>query len=102
MDLNISNLAAQGGGGMIVGAVIGFAAKKILKIVALLAGIQTAVLTYLEQKGLITVNWEAFQNMALVTAGDGGGMPPFLANTISSILLGGGLALGAAVGFRKG
>lgn len=87
---------------MVVGAVIGFAVKKVIKLAAILAGVQAAVLAYFEHQGVITVNWEAFQNMAVITAGDGGGMPPILANILSSLPIGGGLALGAAVGFRKG
>jgi len=87
---------------MVVGAVIGFAVKKVIKLVAILAGVQATVLAYFEQQGVITVNWEAFQNMAVITAGDGGTMPPILANILSSLPIGGGLALGAAVGFRKG
>ncbi|QLH82376.1 FUN14 domain-containing protein [Halosimplex pelagicum] len=87
---------------MVVGAVIGFAVKKVIKLVAILAGVHAAVLAYFEQQGVITVNWEAVQNMAVITAGDGGGMPPVAVNLISSLPVGGGLAVGAAVGFRKG
>lgn len=87
---------------MVVGAVVGFAVKKAIKLLALLAGVQMAILAYFENQGVISVNWEAFQNMAVITAGEGGGMPPVLANILSSTPVGGGLALGAAIGFRKG
>jgi uncharacterized membrane protein (Fun14 family) len=87
---------------MVVGAVIGFAVKKVLKLLAILAGVQAGVLAYLENQGVVTVNWEAFQNMAVITVGDGGGMPPILSSIMSSIPVGSGLAVGAAIGFRKG
>jgi uncharacterized membrane protein (Fun14 family) len=87
---------------MIVGGVLGFAVKKIVKLLAVLAGIQMAIFAYLEQQGVITVNWDALQNMTVVTPAQGGGMPPIAADLISSLPVGGGLAVGAAVGFRKG
>ena len=102
MEIDTPQLLAQGGGGMVVGGVLGFAVKKIVKILAILAGIQVAVLAYFEQQGVISVNWDALQNMTVITPTQGGGMPPIAANLISSLPAGGGLAVGAAVGFRKG
>lgn len=102
MEVDAPQLLVQGGGGMVVGGVLGFAMKKIVKLLAVLAGIQVAVLAYLERQGVITVNWDVLQNMTVITPGEGGGMPPVAANLISSLPAGGGLAIGAAVGFRKG
>jgi uncharacterized membrane protein (Fun14 family) len=101
MEVETSQLAVQAGGGTVVGAVIGFAAKKVLKLVVALIGIQAGLLAYLETQGVIAVDWEAFQNLTAISPGDGG-LPPYLNQLFASAPVGGGFTLGAAVGFRKG
>jgi uncharacterized membrane protein (Fun14 family) len=101
MEVETSQLVAQAGGGTVVGATIGFAVKKVLKLAIVLIGIQTSLLVYLESQGVIAVDWEAFQNLAAISPG-GGGVPPFLTQPSSSAPIGGGIALGAIAGFRKG
>lgn len=101
MEIETSQLAVQTGGGAVVGGVLGFAAKKVVKLVAILAGLQAGILVYFENQGVISVDWGAFRNLTAVTPNEGG-VPSVLTNLISSAPVGGGFALGAAVGFRKG
>jgi uncharacterized membrane protein (Fun14 family) len=52
------------GFGGIVGFLIGFMLKKVMKILAVVAGIFLAVLMYLESQGIMTINWEKLQNIS--------------------------------------
>lgn len=103
MPLDIPQLGAQVGGGAAIGAVVGFAAKKILKLVMVLIGAQMAFLAYLENQGFISVNW-AQMNSIVGFGGEGGGavIPPFVMNLFSIAPVGGGFTLGAMAGFKKG
>jgi uncharacterized membrane protein (Fun14 family) len=101
MEFDPTQLGVQAGGGAVVGGVIGFAAKKIVKIVAVLVGLEFAILAYLENQGIISVKWSELQSAAAFTTGDGQ-MPPVVANALSAAPLSGGFAAGAAVGFKKG
>lgn len=101
MQLDATQLGVQAGGGAVVGGVIGFAAKKIVKLVAVLVGLELAMLAYLENQGIVSVNWGELQNAAAFSTG-GGGMPPIVADILSAAPLSGGFAAGAAVGFKKG
>jgi uncharacterized membrane protein (Fun14 family) len=49
------------GGGFFLGLLAGYAIKKILKIAALIVGIFTAALAYLEYQRIIDVNWAKIQ-----------------------------------------
>ena len=52
----------QFGAGGIGGFIVGFAIKKISKLLAILAGIFIAFLLYLATQGIIAVNYEALWN----------------------------------------
>jgi uncharacterized membrane protein (Fun14 family) len=55
---NFSPLLTTVGFGGIVGFLIGFVIKKLFKILAIVAGIFFAVLMYLEQQGMMNINWD--------------------------------------------
>jgi uncharacterized membrane protein (Fun14 family) len=55
------NFAATIGGGFFAGALIGFALKKVLKILAVIGGLFFAVLAYLQYQQIVNINWERFQ-----------------------------------------
>jgi len=93
----------QAGGGALVGGVIGYAAKKIVKLVAALVGVQLALLAYLEHQGIVSVDWSQLRSAASVTAPTAnGGVPPFVADALSVLPAGGGFTIGALAGFKKG
>ena len=48
----------------IVGFLIGFMLKKVMKILAVAAGVFLAVLMYLESQGIMTFNWEKMQSIS--------------------------------------
>jgi len=49
------------GGGFFVGALIGFALKKVLKILAIVVGLFFAGLAYLQYQQILNINWNKLQ-----------------------------------------
>ena len=97
-------LASLGFGGA-AGLVVGYAAKKVTKAVALLLGLLFILLQVLAYNDLITVNWTAVQHTAQQVWTDPSGMT--LAdrgwNILSANLpFGGGFVTGFALGFKLG
>ena len=55
------NLAVVLGGGFFGGILIGYALKKIIKIVAIIAGFFLAALAYLQYQQIAIINWGRLQ-----------------------------------------
>jgi len=52
------------GGGFFVGVLIGYALKKVIKLVAVIVGLFMAGLAYLQYNQLATINWNKLQQMS--------------------------------------
>lgn len=105
-SLDIMNVLGITGGATISGGLIGYAAKKMVKLVAVIVGAEFAILAFFEQLGFITVNWDklnqatnsVFNSMLSfslpegVTTGD-------VTATGGAV---GGFGIGFLAGFRKG
>jgi uncharacterized membrane protein (Fun14 family) len=52
------------GFGGIVGFLLGFALKRIMKILAVIAGVFFAALLYLESQHIVNVNWDKLQTIS--------------------------------------
>jgi uncharacterized membrane protein (Fun14 family) len=52
------------GFGGIAGFLVGFALKRIMKILAVIAGVFFAALTYLESQYIVNVNWDKLQTVS--------------------------------------
>jgi uncharacterized membrane protein (Fun14 family) len=61
---NFSPLLTTVGFGGLVGFLVGFVIKKLFKILAMIAGAFFAALMYLEQQGIVNVNWDKLQNIS--------------------------------------
>jgi uncharacterized membrane protein (Fun14 family) len=111
------NLAVTVGGGFFGGILIGYALKKIIKIVAIIAGFFLAALAYLQYQQIANINWDKLQAISestlttLVNATqqipgfDGnsiGNVSPELVMTNLGIPLTGSLAIGFTIGFMRG
>jgi uncharacterized membrane protein (Fun14 family) len=125
VELDPLSLGLEVGGGGILGFLTGYAAKKVVKIVAILIGAQLALFKFLETRGVLDVHWEALYTGAAnttkaaanVTIGGnktgnatgnataegagaaGGGL---FESFLSMLPVGGGFAAGALIGFKKG
>ena len=54
---NISSYAATMGGGFFVGILIGYALKKVIKIVAVIVGLFSSGFAYLQYHQIANINW---------------------------------------------
>ena len=112
---NYSPLLTSVGVGGVAGFLIGFAIKKVFKILAIVAGVFFAVLIYLEQQGMVNINWDKINGayhgvlstvtdtIANSTAGIEGNHTESILPTITNlgIPLTGSMAAGFAVGFLR-
>ena len=98
----LTPLVTQLGVGGIVGLCIGYALKKVAKIVAAIIGLFSLGLIYLETQGLISVDWlgvEAWGNTALSSLGE---MEGALGMVLSNLPFAGGALVGFGLGIRMG
>jgi uncharacterized membrane protein (Fun14 family) len=110
--------AATMGGGFFVGILIGYALKKLIKIVAVIAGLFLVGLAYLQSQQIANINWNKLQTVSegaittLSTAivqipgfGDSShaaATASSLAMTSFGIPLTGSISAGFTIGFIKG
>jgi uncharacterized membrane protein (Fun14 family) len=111
--------AATLGGGFFVGILIGYALKKVIKIVAIIAGLFVAGLAYLQYHQIANINWNKLQTVSEGTittlsnaiimqisgiSGDGHAATTAssLAMTSFGIPLTGSMSAGFTLGFLKG
>jgi uncharacterized membrane protein (Fun14 family) len=64
IESNIMPLVSTIGFGGIVGFLVGFALKRIMKILAVIAGVFFAALLYLESQHIVNVNWDKLQTIS--------------------------------------
>jgi uncharacterized membrane protein (Fun14 family) len=104
VDINPQQLGLEFGSGAVIGGIIGFAAKKVAKIIAVLVGLELALFKFLESRGILTVDWGRLSGGLLGAAQDAAsGTPPsWLATILSTLSVSAGFAGGFFVGFKKG
>jgi uncharacterized membrane protein (Fun14 family) len=114
MNFDLGNLATSVGIGGGLGFLVGYAVKKIFKIILVLAGLSIATLSYLQFQGIVAVNWDKLDSAArgTLTSFNATSQFPAVAPALgeqiltamsnSGIPLTGGLAAGFAFGFSRG
>ncbi|MCW4049520.1 MAG: FUN14 domain-containing protein [Candidatus Bathyarchaeota archaeon] len=98
----LTPLVTQLGVGGVIGLCIGYAVKKIAKIVAVIVGLFSLGLLYLEYQGMISVDWlgvETWGNTALAGLGQ---MEGILGALISNLPFAGGAIVGFGLGIKMG
>lgn len=58
---NFGPVAATVGGGFFAGILVGYALKKVVKILAIVVGLFFAGLAYLQYQQLLIINWDKLQ-----------------------------------------
>src|SRR5215210_5352989 len=112
--------AATLGGGFFVGILIGYALKKVIKILAVIVGLFLAGLAYLQSQQIANTNWNNLQTISEGTIttvsnaitqipaisssanGHAAATSSSLAMTSFGIPLTGGMSAGFTLGFIKG
>ncbi len=98
----LASAATQLGFGTIEGFAVGYAAKKIVKLLLIFLGLFFVALQYLSFQGFITINYQKFQQAFEALAGRAMDAPPIPAFITAGIPFYGSFALGFALGFKKG
>jgi uncharacterized membrane protein (Fun14 family) len=118
---NISSYATTIGGGFFVGVLIGYALKKVIKIVAVILGLFLAGLAYIQYHQIDNINWNKLQTISedaittlsnaiiqipgIINSGDSShaaATASSLAMTSFGIPLTGSMSAGFTIGFMKG
>jgi uncharacterized membrane protein (Fun14 family) len=101
----ITPLATQLGAGGVVGLIVGFAIKKLLKLLAILVGLIFVFVQYLAWQGFIDIHYDriydavqAMMQQAGVTVTEFN-VPAFIT---SNIPIAGSFVVGLGVGFKMG
>ena len=101
-NTDLGSLGAQMGGSALIGGVIGFAAKKVAKIIAIIIGIELVVLKFLETRGVLQINWDRLVGSAESASEQ---IEPatrsFVETFVSTAGIGASFAAGFFVGFKR-
>jgi uncharacterized membrane protein (Fun14 family) len=117
--IDSGSLFATIGGGFFVGVLVGYALKKVIKLVSIVVGLFLAGLAYLQYQQVASINWDKLQSLSAAAAStivnsttsqvpmagtNVSGSPTLIAAAMSNfgIPLTGSMAMGFAVGFMKG
>jgi uncharacterized membrane protein (Fun14 family) len=99
---NPTQIGLELGGGALIGGVIGFTAKKVAKIIAIIVGLQLALFKFLETKGILVVNWDAIGGAAANASSEAAEAPGWAMSLLAALPVSAGFAGGFFLGFRKG
>jgi uncharacterized membrane protein (Fun14 family) len=104
MDIDPTTLGIEFGTGAGIGAIVGFAAKKVAKLIAVLVGLELALFKFLESRGIIAVDWERLSGgfMQAAEMGSASTPPSWMSTILSTLSVSAGFTGGFLVGFRKG
>jgi uncharacterized membrane protein (Fun14 family) len=103
----LSSVSATIGGGFFGGLLLGFAIKKVVKLIAVVVGLFIAGLAYLQYQHLASIDWDKIERMVTEIFGNIGNQ--ISGQDITSfafanfgIPLTSGMSAGFAIGFMKG
>jgi uncharacterized membrane protein (Fun14 family) len=104
---NLNSVAATIGGGFFGGLLLGYALKKVVRLIAVIVGLFIAGLAYLQYQQIASFNWDRIEgtitglaNVTTSTLNDHS--IESLAMTNLGIPLASGMQAGFAIGFMKG
>lgn len=98
----ISPLAYQLGVGGIGGFIVGFAVKKLSKLIAILIGLFIIALIYLSTQGIISINYERLFDSLKDALGFAGRAAEWFIGLISILPFMGSFVVGFLLGFKLG
>jgi uncharacterized membrane protein (Fun14 family) len=101
--LDPAQLGIEVGGGAVIGAIVGYAAKKLARVIAVLIGVQLALFVFLESRQIITVDWERLSGGLIgASMGVSPTPPSWLLSIVSTMSVSAGFVGGFLLGFRRG
>jgi uncharacterized membrane protein (Fun14 family) len=103
----IGSISATVGGGFFGGILLGYALKKVVKLIAIVVGLFIAGLAYLQYQQIATINWDKIEGS--ITGLTSATANVLDENLITSLMMSNfgipltsSMASGVAVGFLKG
>ena len=101
VEIDPTQFGLQTGGGGIAGFALGYAAKKIVKFVLLVGGVTVGILAYLDHQGIVPVPWDLITAVS-ISPGEAASQAQALLDAFVGVVpLGGGFAVGTALGFKR-
>jgi uncharacterized membrane protein (Fun14 family) len=67
---NVASVAAIVGGGFFVGVLMGYALKKVVKLIAVVVGLFIAGLAYLQYQQIASFDWKRVEGIVTATLGN--------------------------------
>jgi uncharacterized membrane protein (Fun14 family) len=89
------------GGSLVAGGVVGFAAKKLVKLAVAVIGAQLALFAYLDHEGVLDVHWQALDGALAAAGRHVGALPRWLTTLGMTVPIGAGFVGGFLVGFKR-
>jgi uncharacterized membrane protein (Fun14 family) len=104
VPIDAQQLGLELGSGAVIGGIIGFATKKLAKILAVIVGLELALFKFLESRGILSVRWDKLSAGMLEAskAGTADVPPSWISSILSTLSVGAGFTGGFLVGFKKG
>jgi len=110
---NLTSIGATIGVGFFAGILIGYALKKVVKVVAIIVGLFFAGIAYLQYQQIVAINWnkvpQLSQNVVTTLAnattqipGFNSGHPADISMSNFGIPLTGSVSVGFTIGFLRG
>jgi uncharacterized membrane protein (Fun14 family) len=101
-NINFPQLGTQMGGSAVLGGIIGFAAKKLAKVIAAIIGVELALFKFLESRGVLEVNWARLANASAQVSNQAEQAGQTIIEAfVATAGIGGSFAAGFLVGFRR-
>lgn len=102
-SLELQRFGLEVGSSAIIGGIVGFASKKVAKLLLILVGLELAFLQVLEVYGLIDVKWNAINSVvaSLQKIVQQDTPPPDVVTVLSSLSIGSGFVGGFLLGFKR-
>jgi uncharacterized membrane protein (Fun14 family) len=103
--IGLEQLGLTVGSGAVLGGVLGYASKKLVKVAVVLAALEAGLLMYLEEKGVLNVYWGDFSGLLSGSGSSGEGITSGVSNIASlagALPIGASFAGGFLLGFKKG
>lgn len=103
LDVSPRSLGMEFGTGAVIGGIIGFAAKKVAKVIAVIIGLELALFKFLESRGILTVDWDRLGATFLSAGQDAASGPPpsWLQTILSTLSVSAGFTGGFFLGWRR-
>jgi len=104
VGIDVQQLGLEFGSGAVIGGIIGFAAKKLAKVIAIIVGLELALFKFLESRGILQVDWGRLTGGLAGGATDAAaGTPPdWVMSILSTLSISAGFTGGFLLGFRRG